>query len=85
MQKNTEEIRKLLEPKEQKIEPQKTENVLYNFMVKSFDYSKSAIFQQIIEEAIEKVEQEEIAKQELDRNDGIKDTTKSILKTASNS
>ena len=54
-------------------------------MVKSFDYSKSAIFQQIIEEAIEKVEQEEIAKQELDRNDGIKDTTKSILKTASNS
>lgn len=48
-------------------------------MVKSFDYSKSAIFQQIIEEAIEKVEQEEIAKQELDRNDGIKDTTKSIF------
>lgn len=49
-------------------------------MVESFDFFKSAIIQQAIEEVIEKAEQEgKVEQKELDCTDSIKDTERNIF------
>lgn len=55
---NNEEANQLPEAKKPNIEDGKPKGNLNEFVVKTFDCFKSAVFLQIIEEVIEKTEQE---------------------------
>ena len=66
--------------KSKKIDAEKPESNPDYFVVDSFDCFKSAIIQQVIEEVIEKTDQEgKVEQKELDCTDSTKDTEKNIF------
>lgn len=66
--------------KKQKIDAEKPESNPDYFVVESFNCFKSAIIQQVIEEVIEKAEQEgKVEQKELDCTDSTKDTERNIF------